>query len=220
MLTVCPAFGKSLYWHALNVAAHLDADDRMTVREQQVRVFDGPWNGGERRFNLRQGQTLRVLGITRMENGRPIPLTRGNLSFVDDWDFVGPDTIRWRSRMPNDPPFDHRQITYVIDYELSNILDQLPDGRVRLQHDFAFPDRDGVIEAFGLNFTVDPVWQGIKSPVALVRRNLQPGKSVFVSADLTYTGTGKPSGVHVPPTRAQMLILPLIMLLAGATLTG
>src|SRR6266571_7384284 len=104
MLTISPAFGKSLYWRTFDVTARLDADGRLHVREQQMMVFDGDWNGGERRFNIRPGQSLDVQRIVRVENGADIPLTRGNLSQVDHWDFAANNVIRWRSRLPSDPP--------------------------------------------------------------------------------------------------------------------
>lgn len=221
LLGVSPVFAKSLYWRALDVDARLDAEGRMHVTERQVMVFDGDWNGGERRFNLRQGQALQLNGISRVDNGLAapvVPLTRGNLSFVDDWDFVAPNVVRWRSRRSTDPPFQHQEIIYSLDYVLSNILDQLPDGHVRLQHDFAFPDRDGVIETFTLNFVIDPAWRGLRSPIRIVRKNLPPGQSMVIVSDLTYAGAGKPA-IHVPPTPRETLAFPIAMLLAGILLT-
>ncbi len=217
-LAVSPAFGKSLYWRALDVNARLDADGRLHVREQQAMVFDGDWNGGERRFNLRQGQVLDFKGMSRVEDGREIELTRGDLSRVDHWDFAGANIIRWRSRLPGNAPFRNQELIYVLDYVLSNILDQ-SGGRVHLQHDFAFPDRAGVIKSYSLHLELDPAWEGLKSPLDTHRQNLAPGQSMVIVANLTYAGAGKPAAIHVSPSRLQLLFLPILMLLAGALLT-
>ena len=49
---------KELHWQSLDVRAHLDADGALHVRETQAIVFNGDWNGGERRFSIREGQRL------------------------------------------------------------------------------------------------------------------------------------------------------------------
>ncbi|HKB80173.1 MAG TPA: hypothetical protein VKH35_10685 [Thermoanaerobaculia bacterium] len=217
-LSVCPLFAKSLYWSSLGVSARLDAKGRLTVSERQSMVFDGDWNGGERSFNLRPGQQLDVVRISRVEKGQTIVLTRGDLSKVDHWDFSGPATVRWRSRRATDPPFHDQHINYQIDYLLSNILDQSGAG-IRLNHDFSFPDRSGVIQNFSLRLMVDPVWKGIESPLVIRRQNLRPGDTVIVDRELTYAGAGAPTGVHVAPTTAERAVLPGVMLLAGIVLS-
>lgn len=217
-IAVTPAFAKSLYWSGLGVRARLDADGRLHVQERQAMVFDGDWNGGERRFNIRKGQQLDFNGMSRIENGREIPLKHGDLSQVDQWGYAGPDVVRWRSRMPNDPPFENQELVYVLDYVLSGILTE-SDGRMLLQHDFAFPDRSGVIADYALHFELDPVWKGIKSPLEIHRRDLQPGQSMVIVAGLTYAGAEHPSAVHVLPSRLQVLLLPALILMAGVLLT-
>src|ERR1700719_2297164 len=168
-LIASPAFAKSLYWRTFDVKARLDSDGRLHVREQQGIVFDGDWNGGERRFNIRPGQSLDLERVLRVENGQDMPMTRGDLSQVDHWDFVGDNVVRWRSRRPSDPPFQNREIDYAIEYVLSGIL-QKSDRGARLHHDFAFPDRAGVIQNFSLRLDLDPAWRGLINPYVLQRQ--------------------------------------------------
>src|SRR2546428_5130559 len=92
-LVVSPAFGKSLHWRALDVTARLDADGRLHVIERHVMVFDGDWNGGQRRFDIRPGQELEFHGVRKLVNVTEGPLRRGNLSEVDHWDFAGNNTV-------------------------------------------------------------------------------------------------------------------------------
>src|SRR5581483_2031719 len=219
LLAVSSGFAKSLYWRSLDVKARLDADGRLHVLERQVMVFDGDWNGGERRFNIRQGQSLQFNGMQRVEDGRIMAMARGNLSSVDHWDFTAPNVVRWRSRLPGDPPFQNRELIYVLDYVLSGILEQTSGGAT-LQHDFAFPDRAGVIQNYSLHFEVDPVWKGIRSPLDIRRQNLPPGQAMLVAADLTYGGSGHPAALHVPPSRSQLLFFPALIVLAGILLTA
>ncbi len=218
-LIVSPAFAKSLHWRSFDVTAKLDADGRLHVREQQSMVFDGDWNGGERRFNIRPGQSLDFERIVRVENGRDIPLTRGDLSQVDHWDFVGNDhLVRWRSRLPSDPPFQSRELTYALEYVLSNILVQTSRG-AHLHHDFAFSDRAGVIENFSLHLDIDPVWRGLTSPLEIHKHNLVPGESVIEDADLVYSGSGHPAAVHVGTSPAHAAMIVVLLLIAGVALT-
>ena len=195
LLVALPIFAKSLHWSAVDVNARLDADGRLHVVERQQIVFDGDWNGGERDFDLRPGQSLRVNGMARIEDGREIPMKRGTLDEIDGYDLVGGDVLRWRSRLPSDAPFENREIAYVLDVTFSDIL--TPNGETfLLSHDFGLPDRQGVIERFTLNLAFDPVWN--QQDVQETRTSLEPGRSVIVHADLTRTGAGWPAGVTRP----------------------
>ena len=99
----------------------------------------------------------RVSGAREGEGSVAVLATDG-LDDVDDYGWACDETIRWRSRLPSDPPFSGATIRYRIDYELSGIL--LKDGdQYRLDHDFVFPDRTGVISQFELRLTFDPAWQ-------------------------------------------------------------
>ena len=150
---------RELHWDRLDVAAHLEADGRLAVTETQAIVFTGDWNGGERTFDIRPRQQLLVTGVYREDSGEWVPLTQdSSLDDVDDFGWAGDETLRWRSRLPTDPPFPGTTLRYRIAYELSGIL--LKDGdRYRLDHDFVFPDRAGVIRQFELHLTFDPAWQ-------------------------------------------------------------
>lgn len=113
---------RELSWPAVHVTARLDADGRLHVREQQVMRFTGDWNGGERTFNLRAGQELALARITRSDGAGERELVQGDLANVDEFDWASRSRLRWRSRLPSDPPFDDARITYTLEYTLSNIL--------------------------------------------------------------------------------------------------
>lgn len=187
---------RSLYWEAIEVDAELDAAGALHVRETQHYVFDGDWNGGERIFNLRGSQQVSMRSISRLDRstGAMVPLSPGSLDQVDGWSQTDERTFRWRSRMPDDPPFRNERITYVLDYVMTNVLVRKGD-ELLLDHDFAFPDRSGVIERFVADVRIDPSWQPGQSPVHLERASLQPGDSAVVT--VTLRGTGE--GASIPP---------------------
>jgi len=190
---------KSLYWQAIDVTARLDADGRIHVAERQEIVFNGDWNGGERTFRIRGGQQLDFQRLTRIdpETGIARELARGNLDEVDHYDWSGDGTtLRWRSRLPTDPPFGNTTQIYVLEYTLSNILVQ-KDGSYLLDHDFAFPDRSWPILSFSLDLRIDPAWEVQNpSPIRLTRGRLEPGESVVVTIPLRYARAGRPAGVE------------------------
>jgi hypothetical protein len=68
LLAVAVGHAKSLYWRAVDVQANLDADGLMHVIETQTFVFDGDWNGGERRFVVHPGQRLQLEGVDLMDD--------------------------------------------------------------------------------------------------------------------------------------------------------
>lgn len=210
---------RTLHWQRIDVAARLEADGRLHVVERQAMVFTGDWNGGERTFNLRPGQRLDLNRITRIDPaGSARELQRGDLEAVDEFDWTNSKTLRWRSRLPTDPPFDNQQIIYELDYMLFNILVADGDHAYRLDHDFAFPDRDGVIENFSLAFAAADVWASTTAlPLRLERTNIPPGSSVVVTMPLQYTGAGQPAGVArgLPlPTRMASALLLLVVVMA------
>ena len=61
------AEAKSLYWKSIDVDARIDREGLLHVVETQAFVFDGDWNGGERTFNIRGGQALKVEGVERID---------------------------------------------------------------------------------------------------------------------------------------------------------
>lgn len=184
---------RALHWDNIDVAAHLDAEGRLTVTETQAMVFSGDWNGGERRFNIRPRQKLRLEGLARVEGVRSIPLVRdSSLDDVDDYAFTDDTTLRWRSRLPDDGPFENATRTYVIRYQLSNIL--LANGDLyTLDHDFLFPDRQGLIARASVTLTLDPAWQPQAEVKSLyTAEQVPPGQGMVVTIPLRYTGAGVP----------------------------
>lgn len=187
LLCALPAFGKSLSWSTFDVTARLEADGKLRVRERQAMVFDGDWNGGERVFNVRSGQSLEVQGMAR----EGAPMQQGDLDAVDHFAIVEGSKLRWRSRLPSDPPFENRTIVYDIDYTLTNILQEDGEGRYILNHDFGLPDRSGTIGKFSLQLDFDPAWRDV-SQVVLTRNVVPPGESVIVRRTMRYAGAGTP----------------------------
>ncbi|HWN45444.1 MAG TPA: hypothetical protein VNW71_24675, partial [Thermoanaerobaculia bacterium] len=200
-----PAAGqdRSLAWDEIAVTARLDATGKLHVRERQTIVFNGDWNGGERSFLQRLNQDLDLKRIARVDgNGREIPLIEGDTDSVDHYDWSG-STVRWRSRLPSDPPFDQTRITYVLDYIWSGILIQ--DGDVyRFDHNFGLPEAEYPIRLFVLDLELDPAWQPLAAvPAHLERRDLPPGSDVLVTADLRHRG-----GAAAPDPGASIVPLP------------
>jgi len=188
---------RALHWREIAVEATLRNDGRLRVQERQTIVFTGDWNGGERRFNLRARQRLQFIRIRRMETatGAVLPMLDGDLSRVDGYAFTDPATLRWRSRLPSDPPFSATEITYVLEYSLDNVLVRDGDGYL-LDHDFAFPDRDGVIERFSARLTLDSAWQATAPlPERWQATNLPPGEGFVVRLPLRTDRADAPAGV-------------------------
>ena len=93
--------GRTLHWRSIDVRARLDAQGRLHVRERQAMVFDGAWNGGERRFRLRLGQQLKLDDLSLEDStGRLHPLQAGDLDEVGHYDWGDGHALRWRSRRP------------------------------------------------------------------------------------------------------------------------
>lgn len=208
---------RTLHWSALDVAAALDADGRLHVVERHAMVFDGDWNGGERRFRLRGSQRLEGIRVRRIDaaTGTAVPLRPGELDRVDHFAFTDATTLRWRSRQPRDPPFQMTTLVYEVEYVLSNVL-QRDGSAFVLDHDFAFPDRTGVIQAFSLELTFDVAWAptgDVTSPLSLRRSNLPPGAGVVVTMPFERVVATTPAGVREPTSRL-WLLLPVSTLLA------
>ena len=218
LASVCSpaASARTLHWRSVEVQATLDGDGVLHVLERQNIVFDGDWNGGERRFRLEPGQQLALAGVTRIdpETGAKTPLVDGSLSQVDGYSFVDPKTLRWRSRLPSDPPFSSREIDYLLDYSLSGILEKR-GGAYRLNHDFVFPERDGAIEHFTLDLTLDPSWKaGSPLPGHWEAGPLPPGRGFVVSASLRSTRSVAPAAARSVPMMADRGLATLLIAVA------
>jgi hypothetical protein len=203
---------RQLSWSDFDVVAHLGADGRLTVTETQAMVFSGEWNGGERRFNVRPRQTLSFVGVARRVGGAWRPLTEdARLDQVDEFSWTGKHVLRWRSRLPSEPPFSNTTIEYQLRYVLSGIL--LKDGdEYRLDHDFAFPDRDGPIDRFALRLTFDPVWTPLsRVPAAYTAGPLAPGRSFVLDLPLRFAGTVAPATLDLTRPLEIRFAVPLLL---------
>ncbi len=204
LLATAATAQRQLSWRPLAVEARLDAEGALWVRESHTMVFTGDWNGGERIFDLRSGQSLELLALARLDpaTGIEVPLVEGDLSRVDHYDWTDRKTLRWRSRLPSDPPFAETPLTYVVEYRQEGIL--RPVGKLyRLDHDFAFAQRSWPIESFTLALEIDPIWQPVTDlPAEWGPVELGYSGTQVVTVDLAYTGEGAPAGVWRPASVA------------------
>lgn len=211
------AQSRTLRWTRLAVTAQLDADGRLHVEERHSIVFDGEWNGGERIFRPSMDNVIHIERVSRIdESGAAVPLRRNkDLTEIDDYAWSG-STLRWRSRLPSDPPFEHREITYVLEYTDSNILIPGDDGSYLFDHNFGMPALEWPIDALSVDLSLDPLWQGRELvPAHLTRMNATHGENVTVTASLRHTGATLPAGVNFgAPT---WLRVGLFVLLLGGT---
>lgn len=189
---------RTLHWSDLTVSARLDSSGVLRIDERQSIVFNGEWNGGERYFDTRRGQRLEFIGMRRVgADGVARPMTQGNLSQVDRYDFTDERTLRWRAKLPSDPPFDNDTITYVLSYTLTNTLQPGADGYL-LDHDFVFANRSGVIDHFSATLTIDPPWVVAGAFTGEVRaERLPPGEGYVWQVPLEWTGDTSPAAVDL-----------------------
>jgi uncharacterized membrane protein YgcG len=213
------AQGRQLYWDTLSVKARLEADGRLQVEERQSMVFTGDWNGGERTFNIRPRQGLTFGGMSRIDpqSGVEIPMHQGSLDEVDQWDWADSHVLRWRARKASDPAFDNTTITYLLRYSLTRVLKREHDQFV-LDHDFAFPDRQGAIEHFRLDLTLDSAWQTFgELQKTWSVQGIPPGRSFVLRVPLRYAGPGEPVadsglGQEVRMMLMALALVPLLLL--------
>ena len=220
---VRPAFAeRALHWRALDVTARLDANGALHVVERHAMVFTGDWNGGERVFRVASGQHLSLESVRRLDplTGAAVELVGGDVDFVDHYKFTD-GTLRWRSRMPSNPPFSNTQLVYEIAYTLDRVL--LKGGDVyTLDHNFALPDARQMIQAFSIELDLDPAW--VPPPNFVRRRSagpLPPGSNYTVRVDLRHTGAAMPlvmRYVATPPM--QLLLFGILLVATGAIGTG
>ncbi len=77
---------RDLRWESVEVAATLDATGTLRIAETHTLVFNGEWNGGERRFDIRPRQRLSLTGLSRFYPGGWRDLTEdSSLDDVDDF---------------------------------------------------------------------------------------------------------------------------------------
>ncbi len=190
---------KILSWPSISVTAHLDADGRLHVRERQQIRFSGDWNGAERRFAVGFGQRFDFESITRIDsaNDAPVPMVENDIDRVDGFAWLDGQLLRWRSRLPEDPPFDNTLRTYELAFTYSNILEVDGDTTYSLAHDFAFTDREGDIDRFTLRLTLDSAW---RAPVDFTGEYetsaVTPGNGVVVTVPLVRVIATPPGAVR------------------------
>jgi uncharacterized membrane protein YgcG len=215
LLAAAPASAqRTLHWRDIQVNARLERDGTLRVTERQTMVFTGDWNGGERRFNVALRQRFAFDSMYRIDDGGGTHLMReGRLDNVDEYDFVSSKTLRWRSRLPSDPPFNATTITYVLVYSLANILVPGGDGEWVLDHDFAFTDRDGVIENFSVQLEVDPSWQATLPEGNTWRATtIPPGQGFVVRVPLQYVGIGDGPSINTGADPIERVLIAAVML--------
>jgi hypothetical protein len=204
---------RELHWDSLDVDARLAANGVLDVTERHAMVFTGDWNGGERVFNVRPRQKLEFISLERIDEstGRPEPLRQtARPDAVDEYSWAGRQTLRWRSRLPSDPPFANTRLIYLLHYRLSGVL--LRDGsQYRLDHDFAFPNRGGPILRFSLNLDLDPEWK----PVGELQTHynagpLAPGTSFVLTIPMRNVGTVSPVAIDGSRPWEILIVTPAI----------
>jgi uncharacterized membrane protein YgcG len=223
-----PAAARDMYWGELAVDARLDAQGHLHVSERHRMVFNGDWNGGERSFNVRDGQELVFESISRVSSDRSEKrLTEGTLRNVDEYAWFDPFVLRWRSRTPHDPSFDNAKLEYRIDYELIDILAADGEREFTLAHDFAFTERPGPIDHFRLHLELDPTWELEQpQPIELEKFAIPPGETVVLTLPLHYAGAQPPHPStwlerrlrHLPPHLSLRFGLVIAMLVAAVGL--
>jgi hypothetical protein len=219
-LAVERADARELHWRALDVEARLEPDGHLRVVETQTLIFTGDWNGGERRFRLRGGQGVELVRLTRVDpaSGAEVELRRGALAAVDEYDWHDRRTLRWRSRLPSDPPFDGTELVYRLELLYHGILRDEGGGAWVLDHDFAFTERDGPIERLTWRLELAPVWTAEERlPFALESGPLAPGEGFVVTRRLRFTGATAPAAAA--PARIPIALRwAALALFAGAAL--
>lgn len=213
------ANAKELHWRALEVDARLEADGTLAISEVQRMVFTGDWNGGERKFRLGSGQRLTLDRIVRLdpEGGSGRDLVEGSLDEVDRYAWAGSDTVRWRSRLPADPPFADSELGYRLDYRITGALRRTGEQSYQLDHQFAFTEREGVIERLVVRLSLAPQWRAASGvPVSWELGPLAPGEGFVLTKDFSYVGAGSPVNASPPRLPTWLRIAIVAAFLGGA----
>jgi uncharacterized membrane protein YgcG len=204
------AQARTLSWPEIQVVAHLDADGQLQVRERQVMRFSGAWNGGERRFDVQFGQRFSFERLVRVDSltGSAVPMVEGDVDQVDHFEWFEGQTLRWRSRLPDAPPFAETLLTYELSFSYRDILEPDGEGRYRLSHDFAFSDREGDIDRFTLVLTVDSAW---RPDAGFTGRydatTLTPGNGFVVTVPLVRIASTPPAAVRTGAAASVRLLI-------------
>jgi hypothetical protein len=207
------ADARTIHWKSLAVAARLDADGVLHVRERHHVVMTGDWNGGSRDFRLERTQQIQLERMVRIDpaTGALRPMVEGALDRVDGYGWTGPATLRWRSRLPGDSPFEGTELVHEIEYRLRGVVETDGSGYL-LEHDFAFEEREGDILSHVVDLEIDPAWKVASGAphVHVERGRLRPGEGNVVRVALEYAGDGVPAHV-VSKVWARRLLLALLL---------
>lgn len=206
LLLMVDSQAKSLSWASLDVQARLENDGRLHVVEQHTILFDGDWNGGERRFRVESNQQLQLIALRsiNMQTHAVTPLKPGNLSNIGEYKLFDGNVLRWRDRLPRDPPFSHATRITEIEYRLSGVVLK-EKGGYRLNHDFAFADRPGEIAYFSARLELDSAWGAVSGDALHMERySLPAGQGAVMNLKLSYKGDRPPVAIaaaHTEQTR-------------------
>ncbi|MEO7793289.1 MAG: hypothetical protein ABIV06_00835 [Thermoanaerobaculia bacterium] len=210
---------KELHWRSFEVEARLETDGTLAISEVQRMVMTGEWNGGERKFRLGDGQRLTLDRIVRLDPGGVggTELVAGDLDHLDRFDWTSSDTLRWRSRLPSDPPYDSSELDYRLDYRITGALRKIGERSFQLDHQFAFSDRDGVIERLVVHLTLAPEWRASSSlPSSWDLGPLAPGKAFVLTTDFTFEGEGLPANATPPQLPDWLRLAAVVAFVVGA----
>lgn len=214
------AQARTLRWPEVRVDAHVDADGVLRVVERQRMAFNGEWNGGERRFDVRRGQEFTLLGMKREGPQGFYALQGGSVDEVDRYNLFDGNVLRWRSRSANAPPFVNDTLTYEITAEYRYVLQYTHDDTFQLDHDFAFRDRAVPIERFVLQVTLDSAW---RAPASFAGRfevtRLIPGEGFVVTVPLQRVAASAPGAVRMPDPFGTRFVVFVVIVLAIAHTT-
>ncbi|MEP6834293.1 MAG: hypothetical protein ABJB74_12935 [Gemmatimonas sp.] len=204
---------RTLSWPEIAVTAHLDGDGRLHVRERQTIRFNGDWNGGERSFAVGFGQRFTFERLTRIDTATnsAVALTRGEIDRVDGYGMFDGYTLRWRSRLPDDPPFNDAIRVYELSFTYGQILEPVGGKSYQLSHDFAFANRDGDIDKLTVLLTLDSAWVAPNDFTGRYEVTaLTPGNGFVLNVPLRRQSNVAPASVRVgasTPIREGLLAL-------------
>jgi hypothetical protein len=135
-------------------------------------------------------------------------LSRGALSAVDEYGWTSANVLRWRSRLPEDPPFEKTELTYELAYTLTGVLVK-QGSAYSLDHNFGLPDASWPIQKLTVSLELDPVWKPEGRFSGTYESGvLAPGADFLVAVSLHYTGSGNPevsASVASPALRKGLL---------------
>jgi uncharacterized membrane protein YgcG len=178
LITLFPqnTIAKSIRYEVIDVEAKLNKEGHLDVIEKQRMYFNGAWNGGYREFKTMGKQKVIVHGISRTTTvGLVEPLKRGSVHRKYHYQFTN-NKLKWRNRLPSDPPFDNIFRQYIIKYTILNVI-QHNKKQLFLNHDFLF-ERTSPVKFVNVTLEIDPFWISEQSTYKFHDENV-PGNKAF-----------------------------------------